>query len=90
MNISSIPNIDATAQVSEPASPRPPAADQRDLIQAVKAVNASQLFGIDNEVTILLDRNTHKPVLRIVNKSTHDLVAQIPSETILRMAEEIQ
>jgi len=90
MNISSTPNAATIAHTPDASLPQPATQDQRELIQAVKAVNAAELFGEENEVTFLLDRNTHKAVARIVNKSTHEMVAQIPSETVLRMAEEIK
>ena len=90
MNISSSPNIATIAQTQDTPAPSPATQDQRDLIKAVKAVNAAELFGQDNQVTFLLDRSTRKAVVRIVNKSTHEMVAQIPSETVLRMAEEIK
>jgi uncharacterized FlaG/YvyC family protein len=90
MNISSSPNIATVAHTQDVPAPRPATQDQRDLIKAVRAVNAAELFGQDNQVTFLLDRSTRKAVVRIVNKSTHEMVAQIPSETVLRMAEEIK
>ena len=89
MNISSTPNVATIAQGDSSAA-RPVPQDQRDLIHAIKAVNAAELFGQDNQVTFLLDRNTHKPVVRIVSKSTREVVAQIPTESVLRMAEEIK
>ena len=47
------------AQLSAPAdpgAPRPLTDEQRNLIQAVKAVNASGMLGQDNELTFVLDR----------------------------------
>jgi uncharacterized FlaG/YvyC family protein len=90
MIISSTPNVGAIAHTPGSPLPQPASQDQREVIQAVKAVNAAALFGEDNQVTFLVDRNTHKAMVRIVNKSTHEMVAQIPSETVLRMAEEIK
>ena len=64
--------------------------DQRALIQAVKSVNSAQLLGQDKELTFIKDRETQKPVVRIVSKETGELVAQIPAENVLLMAEEVQ
>jgi uncharacterized FlaG/YvyC family protein len=64
------------------------AASQRQLIQAVKAVNGAELYGQDSELTFVFDRQTHKPLVRIVNKSTREVMMQIPPEYVLRMAEE--
>jgi uncharacterized FlaG/YvyC family protein len=91
MSISSIQNL--STQVSAPADPgasRPLTDEQRTLIQAVKAVNASEMLGQDNELTFVLDRNTRRAVVRIVNKQTGEVVQQIPAEYVLRMAEELK
>lgn len=91
MEISSIHGISANlAAPQETAAPRPLPEDQRTLIQAVKAVNAAELLGSDNELTFILDRQTRRAVVRIVNKQTHEVVSQIPAEYILRMAEELK
>ena len=89
MDISSIPHIPAPASApAEAPTPRLPSADQQALVKAVKAVNASELFGQDNELTFILDRNTHRAVVRIVNRNTREVVQQIPDEYVLRLAEE--
>src|SRR5258708_28614945 len=74
MDISSIPHVFLPALApAETPVPRPPSADQHALVQAVKAVNAIELFGQDNELTFFLDRNTHRAVVRIVTRNTRDL-----------------
>ena len=62
-------------------------AQNRQLIEAVHAVNATELFGQDNEVTFALDRGSQRPVIRIVNRKTNEVVRQIPSEYLLHVAE---
>ena len=73
----------------EPAAPRLVPEDQRALIPAIRAVNAAELFGHDNELTFIVDRMTRRAVVRIVNRETREVVDQIPAEYVLRMAEEI-
>ncbi len=63
--------------------------EQRVLIHAVRAVNAAASFGDDNELTFYFDRSTRKALVRIVNKETREVVRQIPSETVLRIAQEL-
>ena len=90
MDISSIGN--QAAPVSAPVESsqvRPPTEAQRNLIQAVKAINASEAFGQENEITFVIDRATRKAVVRIVNRETGEKIAEIPPESILQMAEEI-
>jgi uncharacterized FlaG/YvyC family protein len=64
------------------------AASQRQLIQAVKAVNGAELFGQDSELTFVFDRQTHKALVRVVNKKTREVMMQIPPENVLRMAQQ--
>jgi uncharacterized FlaG/YvyC family protein len=72
-----------------PAAPEQ-AAENRDLVQAVKAVNASASLGDNNELTFQLDRNTRLPIIRIVNRKTNEVVQQIPPEYVLRLAKELR
>ena len=90
MDISSINNLTAsiTAYAGQPL-PQPVGADQRALIQAVRSVNSAQLLGQDKELTFIKDRATQKPVVRIVSKDTGEVIAQIPAENVLLMAEEL-
>ena len=94
MDISSIPNLPAPATASaESTAPGPPGAGERaaaqTLIQAVKAINAVQLFGPENEVTFIKDRSSHQVVTRVVNRDSGEVVLQIPTQQVLRLAEEI-
>lgn len=88
MNISSISSL--TSHLTAAAQPEPPKAseDQKALIQAVRAVNAAEMFGEENELTFKIDRAAGIAVVRIVNKKTGALVQQIPTEQVLKMAEE--
>ena len=90
MNISSISNLtshlSAVTPSAQPAQPQ--SEDQKALIKAVRAVNAAQLFGQDNEITFIIDRALKIAVVRVVNKNTGEVVEQIPTEQVLKMAEE--
>ena len=85
-------SINLAAPIGAPAQtsfPQPPSADQRALIQAVKAVNGAELLGQDQELTIVLDRATRRALVRIVSRQTGEVIEQIPPEYVLRMAEEV-
>jgi len=86
MNISSISNL--AAAVAQPAELRHLPQEQKTLVQAVKAVNAAQLFGQENELTFIIDRVAQIAVVRIVNKKTGALVQQIPNAQVLKLADE--
>ena len=62
------------------------AAQNRELIQAVRSLNAAQHFGLDNELTFVMDRHTHRPVIRVVNSRTKEVIQQIPSKYVLELA----
>ncbi len=62
--------------------------ENREVIQAVKAVNAAELFGANSELTFGVDRLTKRPVIRLVDKTTKDVIRQIPPEYVLRLAED--
>lgn len=64
------------------------AGSQRPLIQAVKALNAAELFGQNSELTFVFDRQTHKALVRVVDKKTREVLMQVPLENVLRMAQE--
>jgi len=61
--------------------------ENREIIQAVRAINASANLGDSNELTFSLDRHSRRPVIKIVNRKTNEVVRQIPNEDVLRMAE---
>jgi uncharacterized FlaG/YvyC family protein len=66
------------------------AEDRHTLIQAVHAVNAAGLYGEEQELSFVLDRNSHWAVVRIVNRKTRTVIQQIPNEQVLRLAEEVR
>ncbi|MEO8129865.1 MAG: flagellar protein FlaG [Bryobacteraceae bacterium] len=63
--------------------------EKKELIEAVRAVNKAELFGQDNELTFVLDRRSHKMLVRIVNKETRELVRQIPTEYLQYLASDL-
>ncbi|HEV2201099.1 MAG TPA: flagellar protein FlaG [Bryobacteraceae bacterium] len=89
MDVSSISNLSVPSAPIDHASPPPATADQRALIRAVRAVNAAELFGQDNELTFVLDRAARRVLVRIIDKNTGELVQQLPAEAIVQMAEEL-
>jgi len=74
----------ATLPSPEPV-PSQQAAQNRALIQAVRAVNAAGRFR-NYEVTFQMDRKLRLPVIRIVDRTTNEIVEQVPAEYILQLA----
>jgi flagellar protein FlaG len=90
-------NIDAMQHVAgqpltaaSPVTPVDRLPEQRELIQAVKAVNVADLFGQNSELTFVLDRETRRPLVRLIDRDTNEVIRQIPPEYLLRLAEELR
>jgi len=87
MVITSLPPGGLSAPVQPQVSVEQ-AAQSRQLVQAAKSVNASGILG-QNQLVFTMDRQTHRPVFRLVDRNTHQVVAQIPPEYVLRLAEDL-
>ncbi len=86
MNVSS-----TSTQISVPtdsALPQNLNTADRALIQAVKAINPTELFGEDCAFNFIKDQKSKTIVVRIVDRKTGQMVEQIPAEYLLRLAEE--
>lgn len=66
------------------------ATERRELVKAIKAINATEFFGENYELTFVLDRETHRPLMRIIDRHTREVIKQLPPEYTLRLAEEMR
>lgn len=88
-------SIDAVYAAGQPlagvvaAAPPEKAAENRQVIHAVKAINATAMMGEDSELTFAMDAQTHRPVVRIVDKKTNQVIEQLPPEVVLAMAADL-
>ena len=91
MEIRRIDNVVELAAVN-PVTPLSPEmrAKQAQLVRAVEAVNEARLFGENSELTFSLDRETRRPVMKIVDRETQEVIRQIPPEYVLRLAEDLK
>lgn len=83
-----------SATGASPQLPLPPtdpavAADNRVLSSAVKLLNSSGAAGDPRQFSIAIDPTTRQAVVRIVDSSTNEVVEQLPSEYILRVARQL-
>jgi flagellar protein FlaG len=89
-----ISSVNPTSLAAASAAVREPSSDwlaqQRELIQAVKAINASEMFENQGELTFVLDRKTKQTVMRIVDRQTGEVIRQLPPESVLNMAAELK
>jgi len=79
--------VPVATHTATPASAEQVAAN-REVIKAVQAVNAAEMFGQDNELTFVLDRGTQQTIIRVVDRKTNEVIRQIPAEYMLRLAED--
>jgi len=88
MEITSINNsaLNAGTQAASPAQAQEKPSQQRELIHAVKAVNSAELFGQQTELTFVLDRETRRTLVRVVDRETGAVILQTPPEYVLEIA----
>jgi uncharacterized FlaG/YvyC family protein len=85
-------DVNALSRITQalPTSATPVSADnaaqKRQVIQAVKALNKSEMFGSDNGLEFQRDPASKRWVVKVINRSTGDVVSQIPPEYVLRLA----
>ena len=65
------------------------AAENREIVTAIKSINATELAGSNSELTFVFERFTGRPLIRLVDRTTRNVIQQIPPEYMLRWAEEI-
>ena len=72
-----------------PTLPPEKVAETRDLVQAVKALNGSEMFGQNSELMFQMDRGSNRVVIRIVDRKTKETLTQVPPEYVLQLARDI-
>ncbi len=73
-----------------PAMPADKAAENREAVQSVKALNATGMFGKDSELTFERDPLSHRMVVQLIDRKTKEVLSQIPKEYILRLAADLK
>src|SRR5712692_3962741 len=90
MNISPTQASLASGTVDVQNSPEGPgpeqAAQNREVAKAVRAINDKEAFGPGSELRFSIDRDTGRALIRIVDRTTNEVLNQIPPEDVLRLA----
>jgi uncharacterized FlaG/YvyC family protein len=87
--------MDITALQGSAPTPAPvpfgseQAAENREIVTAIKSINAAELSGSSSELTFVFDRLSRRAVVRLVDKATRNVIQQIPPEYMLRWAQDI-
>jgi uncharacterized FlaG/YvyC family protein len=70
--------------------PAEKAAENREVVQAVKALNRTEMFGDENDLVFQKDPSTQRMIVKVVNRKTKDVVSQVPPEYVLRLAGDLK
>ena len=90
MDVNALSRITQALPAAATPIPADNASENRQVVQAVRAVNKSEMFGQDNAVEFQRDPETKRMVVRVVNRTTKDVISQIPPEYVLRLAEDLK
>ena len=89
MDIQAITRGETGIHAPAPVAPVDHTAEDRQVVQAIKAVNATEMFGPENELQFQRDLRTRRMVVKVVNRKTREVVSQCPPEYVLRLAEDL-
>jgi flagellar protein FlaG len=90
MDITAINRNGAGPHAPAPVLPVDQSPEHREVIQAVKAINGTEMFGPENELRFQKDPETRQMVIRVVNRQTREVVSQLPDEYALRLAADLK
>ena len=86
MDITALNRISQDLPSAATPVPVEKAAENREVVQAVKALNSTEMFGQENDLVFQKDPQTKRMVVKVINRKTKDVVAQIPPEYVLQLA----
>jgi uncharacterized FlaG/YvyC family protein len=90
MEITPVNGADSVLRVHS-ATPSPDqVAQNRQILQAMKTVNTVKSLGESRELRFMMDRSTQRPIIQIVDVETHEVIAQIPEEHVLELAQNVR
>lgn len=87
MDITTVSRTVGAPVAAATAIPPEKAAENRSIVQAVKALNGTEMFGQDNQLTFQWDPGAQRMLVRVINPQTQQVVSQIPPEYVLSLAE---
>jgi flagellar protein FlaG len=76
----------AATQPQVPVSPADRAFTQA-VSNAIRHLNTEGYVGQGREVTFSVDPSTHRPVVKVVDTDTREVLHQLPPEYVLQLAE---
>ncbi len=90
MTIGEVQQIRASGIDSQRDGPQGPGLDEvarnREIARAVRTLNEAQAVGSSSELRFAVDRATGARLIRIVDRTTDEVITQVPPEAVLRLA----
>lgn len=80
-NIKDITNVDLTKAAAEPTA--------RELQQAVEVINQAAIIE-QRSLNFSIDEVSGRSIIKVVDQKTEQLIRQIPSEELLKVAQDIR
>jgi flagellar protein FlaG len=80
---------DGPSSTDRPGPVEAPAVSNREVARAVRQLQDQDVLPPNQELTMAVDRETRRTVVRIVDRQTREVLLQIPDERVLRLAEEL-
>jgi uncharacterized FlaG/YvyC family protein len=90
MRIDALYRVDLSAPTSSAANPPRTGATAAQIVTAIQTLNNSEFLGQDREMIYRRDRTTGQPVIQIVNRTSRDVIDQIPAEVLLKLQAEFE
>jgi flagellar protein FlaG len=90
MDVNSLNRVAQGSPAVATPIPADSASQNRQVVQAVKALNKSEMFGEDNGLEFQKDPATKRMVVKVVNRTTGEVISQIPPEYVLRLADDLK
>jgi len=89
MDVSPLHNAPQIVAPSPTSGSAEQQAENLQLVQAVHAINAAELYGEESELTFVLERRTRRATVRLVHRRTRQMIREIPADQVLSMAESV-
>jgi uncharacterized FlaG/YvyC family protein len=80
----------SSLQASAAPDVRPDTAHAPTVQNAINAINESELLGFDRELRFSSDPRSRFGVVEVLDRSTGDVIVQLPSQFILNLAQNLQ
>jgi uncharacterized FlaG/YvyC family protein len=65
-------------------------AENRQLVAAVETVDKAEFLGRHRELVFQMDGQTKRPVIRVVDRDSGEVLLQVPPEYVLDLARQLQ